>query len=438
MVFASFVAITSVSSPAGASAFDVSGFGPAGVAEINARCARADDGTAAFYNPGGLGLGRGYHVEIAPQLGASALSAQGNTKSIEGPFGVALALDATLPFKGALADRLRFGFGGYFLPDGALRLIARSAEEPLFPYYDNRSQRLVLLLALAAKITDRLAVGASVNVLGGVSGSATVHPGASGAPEPRIDVNATTRVAANVGLRFDVAPHLRFGFTYRQRFAVPAVIATDAEVGGVPIGAAVSVREALFDPHTFVLASSFDLGRATFEIDASYAAWSSYAGPFVDVRAELPGVLAVSPPPPPLYRDVVSVRAAAAYRFSLSARTDLILSGGAGFEPSMLKGSQQGLTNLVDGHKVLIGVGASLVIRGVFPRPIRLGFGQSAQILTGFEQDKRGCVALPCPPHSVVGPDASNPGQGITNPGYPKLEAGGAFLSTSFGLGVDL
>ena len=74
-----FLALFVSSSRAEASAVEVHGFGPAGVAEVNARCARADDGTATFYNPGGLGLGRGYHVEVSPQLGASALSAQGQT-----------------------------------------------------------------------------------------------------------------------------------------------------------------------------------------------------------------------------------------------------------------------------------------------------------------------------------------------------------------------
>ena len=46
--------------------------------------------------------------------------------------------------------------------------------------------------------------------------------------------------------------------------------------------------------------------------------------------------------------------------------------------------------------------------------------------------------ALPCPPDTVVGPDAMNPGANITDPGYPELHGGGAFLSFAFGLGVDL
>jgi hypothetical protein len=432
------VLVGAPSMPAFASAFDVFGFGPAGVAEVNARCARADDGTATFYNPGGLALGRGYRAEVSPTLGVSSLAAQGRHVPLEDPFGIALALDATVPLEGALRDRIRFGFGGYFLPSAALRLLAKSTEEPVFPYYENRTQRLVLLMALAARIADGIGIGAGVNVLGGVTGSADVRAGASSAPEPRIDVEATTRVAAHVGVRLDPAPNVRVGLTYRQRFSVPAVVATAAEVGGIPLDVAVDVREALFDPHMFVLASSFDVGRATFEIDASYAAWSSYVGPFVGVRAELPGVLAVSEAAPALYRDVVSARVAATYRAFEGPRAELTLRGGAGVEPSILTSAQQGRTNIVDGDKAIFGLGASLVLRDVLPRPVRVGLGVGAQIMASFDQGKRACLAQPCPPGSVVGPDGANPGEGVTNPGNPRLVAGGALWSTALGVGVDL
>lgn len=427
-----------VSRAAAASPFEVHGFGPAGVAEVNARGARADDGTAAFYNPGGLGLGRGYRVEIAPTAGVSALQAQGETRGLEDPFGIALALDATIPFEGALKDRLRFGFGGYFPPASALRLIARPVDTPVFPYYDNRTQRLVVLAALGVKVAEWIAVGAGVNALAGVGGAADVRPGASGAPEPRLDVVATTRLAVNVGLRIDPAPHVRVGLVYRSRFGVPAVLETQAEVGGVPLDIDVDVREALFDPEAWVVASSFDVGRATFEVDASYSGWSSYAGPFVVARAELPGVLVASEPTRAIYRDVVSVRAAATYRLGLGPRVELTVRAGGGVEPSMLTSAQQGRTNIVDGDKVLGGLGATLGLRDVLPRPVWIGVGASAQVVSEETQAKRACAAQPCPPDTVAGPDAAHPGEGITNPGYPVLRAGGALWSMSLGVGVAL
>ena len=430
--------ICAVSSAARASAFDVHGFGPAGVAEVNARSARADDGTAAFYNPGGLGKGSGYRLEITATGGLSALSAQEAALPLESPFGFALALDATIPLGDPVGDRIRFGFGGYFLPSSALRLIARPAEEPLFPYYDNRTQRLVLLPALAVRVTSALSIGAAMNVLGGVIGAADVRPGASGAAEPRIQVEASTRAAINAGVRFDPAPGVRLALTYRGRFSVPVRVATAASIGGVPLAIDIEVREALFDPDTIVLGTSFDRGRAAFELDVAYSAWSAYEGPFVIVSAELPGVRIASDPAPDVFRDTVSVRGAATYRLDVGRGAELTARAGLGFEPSIMTNTQQGRTNLVDGNKTLVGIGATLEIRDLVPKTVRVGLGASGQLVASYEQDKRACAALPCPVNSVAGPDAADPGAGISNPGYPTLRAGGSLWSLSLGLGVDL
>ena len=110
------LALLSGAAPARAGACDVLGFGPAGVAEVGARAARADDGTATFYNPGGLALGHGIRLEVTPTYGASALTSRGQTLSLSDPFGASLAFDATVPFTCPLHDRIRIGFGGYLPP----------------------------------------------------------------------------------------------------------------------------------------------------------------------------------------------------------------------------------------------------------------------------------------------------------------------------------
>ena len=111
---------------------------------------RAEDGTAAFYNPGGLSFGRETSIEVAPTLGLSALSAQGRALGLEDPFGIAIAFAVTVPLEGALKERIRVGFGGYLLPSGLLHLVARAGDTPLFPYYDNRTQRLFFATGGAA------------------------------------------------------------------------------------------------------------------------------------------------------------------------------------------------------------------------------------------------------------------------------------------------
>jgi hypothetical protein len=422
-----------------AGAFEVLGFGPTGVAEVNARAARADDGTATFYNPGGLAFGHGATIELAPTLGLSALAAQGRAVGLDDPFGIAIALAVTVPFEGPLKDRIRLGFGGYLLPSGLLHLVARPGETPFYPYYDNRTQRLVVVPALAVKITDRLGIGVGVNVLGGVSGPAAVQPGASGATESRLDLEATTRASVHLGVRLDLARHARVAFAFRQRFSAPARVTTTAEIAGIPLSVSVGTESALFDPAALVLASSFEVGRAAFEIDATWSMWSAYEGPFADVRASLPGLDIASKLPAEIARDVVSLRAAASYRIAASAGAEVVLRAGVGAEPSMLKGQAQGRENLIDGDKILGGLGASLAIHDVLSvRTIRAGVGLGTQVVLATSQAKRACAALPCAADTVAGPDATNPSIGVTNPGFPRLDGGGAFWSGSLGIGVDL
>jgi hypothetical protein len=421
-----------------ASVFDVAGVGARGVAEVNARAARADDGSAAFYNPGSLAFGERWRLELAPTFSVSSLEVQGEVRALDAPFGVTMLADGTVPLTGVLAGRVRIGFAGYFLPDAALRLVTRPIETPFFPYYDNRTQRLVAIPALAVRLTPWLGVGAGMNFLAGVAGPADVRPGASGALESRIDEQARTVAAANVGVRVDPAPGVRVGLVYRQRFAIGTDIRTTADIGGVPLRIDVAARQALYDPDTFVLATSFDAGRTSVELDASYMVWSSYDGPFLVLDAELPGVAIATRVPEGLYRDAVSLRAAASHAWALGTADELSARAGAGLETSMLRGARQGPTNLVDGDKVLVGLGLEARLGALLPVPLRLGLGVSAQVLTSTTQTKVACRARPCPPTSVTGPSAADPSADIDNPGFPELRASGVLWSGAASVGLDL
>lgn len=421
-----------------AGAFEVAGTGPVGVAEAGARAARATDGTAAFFNPGGLGMGRGIHVDAAPLLAVSALSLQGRGVPLHDPFGIVIAADGTLPFKGALSERIRAGIALYLPPENAIHLLVAAPDVPQMPYFDNRTQRLVVEPALAIRVAQAVAIGAGVNVLGGVAGPADVRPGASGAPEPRIAVDATARLAAHAGVRVDLSERVHLAAAYRQEFSVPILITTKAQIGGIALSSEADLRHALFDPHTFVLGAAFDAGRAEVEIDASYAAWSAYDGPALGVRAELPGAVLTSEPRRALFRDVVAVRGAASYGLDVGRSSEIVLRAGAGFEPSILTTAAQGTTSFADGPKLFGGLGASLALRDVLPRTVRISAGLGVTGMLDTTVEKRACAAAPCPAGTVAGPDPRDPSAGITNPGYPRVTSGGALFTGSLGVGVDL
>lgn len=421
-----------------ASAFDVQGIGPEAIAEVGARSASAADGTAAFLNPGGLAFAHDTTLSLAPSFSFSSLQAQDKPLTIEDPVGFTLSASAPIPLQGPLANRLRIGFSGYFLPTTALRLLARSPETPFFPYYDNRTQRLVAIPALGIRLTKWLGVGAGANILAGVRGPANLETGASGAPEPRIDIAANTVASAIVGVRVDPSDKIHLALVFRQAFGIPLDIDTTANIGGIPLATNLQSQRAMFDPMTMTVASRLQLGKANLEMNVMYAQWSVWEGPYLSVQSNLPGVNLISRPTSGLFRDTVSMRIGGEFPVSLRKNAQLIFRGGLGFEPTMLSGKTQGRTNLVDGDKITVGLGASASLRNVVGKTLQFSFGANGQFLSDFEQAKRTCAALPCPESTVVGPDASNPGANITNPGYPILKASGSVFTLSFGVGVEL
>ncbi len=407
---------------------------------MGARAARADDGTASFYNPGGLALGHGYHVEVGALYALSELEAQGHAIDLSDPAGATLAVDGDVPFTGPLAGVLRFGYGGYVLPDKLMHLGTPARTEPVYPYYEDRSQRLVVLPALGVRLADWLGIGAAANFFAGVSGPSQVTHGPGNLLQTRIDQEARSTVSAIVGIQARASGSLRLGLVYHQQFASPNLTRTESDVGGVPLVVNVDMKQAFFTPDTFVLAaSSKPARRMDLELDVAYERWSAYRGPSMTADATLPGVSLRSRAMPELWRDIWSLRAGASYRFTVGTKHDLFLDAGAGFEPSVQKSAQQGETNLLDGNKLLVGLGGSLVLHDVLPNTLHIGLGIQMQSVKSYSQTKRVCAARgQCRPDQVWGTDPNNPSTGITNPGYPKLEGSGSVWAFAASLGVDL
>lgn len=360
-----------------ASSFELFGLGAAGVAEAGARVALATDGSAAFYSPGGLAHGRGVTTTLTTLVTGSSLHAGARAQRLAEPVGFSLAADATVPFTGPLRDRVRLAFAGHLPASAALRVVATGPREPSFPFYQNRSERLVLRPALAVKLPLGLGLGAAVDVLGGVDAQASLSPGATLANEPRIDIVAKTVAKVDVGLCLALEG-VRFGAVFRPKFGVPARVTTTASVGGVPLEVGVVVREALFNPDTLVVGGAAELGPLTLGVDASYAAWSAYAGPLVDVRASLPGVSLRSPERRDRFKDTVGLRVGASATLPVARKSELTAHAGLGGESSMLAHAEAAL---VDGAKLTLGAGLSAKVRDGLPRTLRLGLAGQAQLI---------------------------------------------------------
>jgi len=423
-----------------AGTFELFGVHPVGVSEVSARTAAAEDGTACFYNPGGLGLGHGYQLELSGLGMVSRLEVQSERRDIDDPISGTFTVASAVPLEGLLRDRVRVGVAVHALPDRLMRLKTRSQSTPFFPYYDNRTQRFAIIPALAVRLADGLGVGFGVNALAGVQGPLDVREGQSRTLETRIAQEAGTVARIVAGVRFDPIETLHLGATFRQSFGVPLTVSTTADVAGVPLAVDVSTAEALFDPTTVVVGGRFEpTDRWSFGLDATYQRWSSWDGPLLQVDTTVSALSLVSKPPKELFQDVVGVRGAVAWQVVHSPGSELTLHAGAGFETSMLDASkQQGRSNYVDGPKLILGTGLSARWPGAVGQALRLGLGFQMHRVAQFEQDKIACTQVPCPAGTVVGPDTANPSEGIDNPGYPSLSGGGTVFAASVGLGVEL
>jgi long-subunit fatty acid transport protein len=433
------LAVVSASTGVSAGSFELFGVHPEDMAEGSARTAAADDGSACFYNPGGLALGEGNRLQLSGVVAKSLLDAQGQRQTLSDPVGGTLTLSVDVPLEGFLEDRLRVGLAMYSLPDRLMRLRTQSQSTPFFPYYDNRSQRLVFMPGLAVRLADGLGIGVGLNALAGVQGPVDVREGQSRTLESRVVQEAGTVARWILGVRYDPSERVHLGATFRQSFGVPLTVTTTADVAGVPLSVDVSAAEALFDPAVFVVGGRFEpWDRWSLEMDVAYQWWGAWKGPLLQIDTTVSALSLVSKPPQGMFQDTVSVRGAAAWHIERKPCRETVAHMGAGYETSMIDASvQQGRSNFVDGPKTLLGAGLSVRFVEVVGDALRLGVGLQMHHVASYRQDKVVCTEVPCPEGTVVGPDTANPTEAIDNPGYPTLFGGGVVFAGAVGVGMD-
>jgi len=411
-----------------ANPFDVLGLTSRRAAQAGTGAASADDASALYYNPAGLVTRPALELEVGT-IGAYAhLRSAGR---LSDPIGAQLAMRAPLPLRGALANRIVVGIALHLLPKDIVHVIAPAPDEGFYPYYGDRTSRIVVLPGAALHL-GRLAVGVSVDVLAGLGGSISATEGATRAIDARIDEQISTVMRALVGATWQASPCLRLGAVFRQRFEVPFQTTAQTLVAGEPID--LDLRAAgQFEPHQLVVGGVWSRGRNAIALDVRYARWSDYPGPYVRVDSVLPlvgDVPALEPRVP--FSDTIGGRA------SIESRSGRwMLRAGYGFETSPVPATQTGVTNLLDGPRHTLAIGAGRVLTKQF----RLDAHVQVQLVQGRTLDKELDNGLGTydPFTSLKDEDAMTPGLQITNPGFPDpLHAGGQVISGGVTLEVGL
>jgi hypothetical protein len=364
-------AVLTVSAPAAASVGDVLGFGSRASGLAGAATALADGFEATYYNP--ARVGGAARLSLGVLAGASLLDVNGARAPFEDPVGLVIGASSAVPLGGALRDRIHVGIGLFLLPDKIVREIGRATSQAFFPLFDNRTQRVVILPALAVRLHERVWIGAAANVLASLGGRIDVAEGPMRTLDARVTEDLLTSFAFNAGLSLKLHARWTLALTLRDEFSLPFFTNATTSFAGNQLEIDLRGRT-LFEPLTWTLGNAIELTPSTrVSLDLGFKRWSSYPGPFVAVRGSLPvgiGDVANIPIAPQVPRvrfgDVFSARLGGEGRAYSRGAWGVDLRGGYAFETSPVPAQTSGATFLADGAKHTFAFGASLSLAQTF------------------------------------------------------------------------
>lgn len=438
-----------------ASSADVFGLGGEEPALAGASAARVHDFSAAYYNPAGLVRVERFQGSLGLLAFGSHLDAGGRSYAIPDPLGIVVGVAAPVPLGRGLERRLFVGLAAYVLPGSVAHVVAHTPDQPFFPYYDNRSQRLLILPSLAVRLGAGLSLGVALNILAGLNGRLVATEGATRAIEVRVDEQARSVVRANAGLLWQSRrDRLALAAVYRQAFSLPFGTRSSASLAGQLVDIDVSA-EGLYSPHQLVL-GALVRPRPWLALSADFTVsfWSAWQGPYVRVASTLPLAGSLDVAPPQLaFDDAFSLRLGVEVRRLIAVDGSLGASGqgvelagrlGLGGETSPIPASQPGVTNLLDGEKLFLAAGFGL--RAPLGRAfLRVDVHGQLHLLRRRTVTKRVAQAQahPDPAQALrdeLADDAARPetlGPQSSNPGYPSISGGGYVWSTGIVFTVE-
>jgi long-chain fatty acid transport protein len=440
--------LLALTSPARASTPEVLGLGSEESALAGASAARVHDFSAGYYDPAGLTQLERPEVSLGFVGWGSALTIKTlgaeRRQDLSNPMSVLLGAATPVPFGGWLERRIYVGLALGIVPGTLAHIVAHRADEPFYPLYD-RTQRLVVLPSIAARLPWGLSLGLAFNYLAGFGGRLDAQPGPTGALEPRADLALTSQLAVNAGLRWQATRWLALAIVYRQQFSIPFHAVSRNQVAGQAIDLDVDA-DGLFTPHELVAGWALKLPfRVTASLDLQWSHWSAYRGPFVAASGQLPVAGAVAVTPPQVgFDDTFGVRGGLELVAVEKKYSSLTLRGGYGFETAAVSADQPGVTNLLDGnkHRLCAGGGLRFEFAGLH---IRGDIHGQLDIVQPQTLTKK--VAAPGDPPDParalgdeVPDDPARPstlGTQISNPGYPQVSSGGLVWALGFTITVE-
>ncbi len=423
-----------------ATVFRIFGAGPRAIGMGGAFCAVADDFTGGYYNPGGLlasrktRIGLGYHY--------SKLSFEENGTSI--PLdrshrdGAILGFAFTLPFIGALDDKIAFGYNLFQPIDYVMNISVPQPSQPQFVLMDSYTQANIMHIALAVDVYRGIAVGAGAHFTSDLGGSLDLKPGIRGMLGTNVimttvDQDAQPIITPTAGLMltpgkvYKSLEGLTIGFVWRDRYFLDLNIPVTILLGSIPLRLDFTSK-LVYTPRTYTVGMAYRFSEDLLvAAELSYYEWSKFLSPSLRIATEikiplipielLPGVVE-----DPGFSDTWSPRVGFEYRGVKREAFNLVFRGGYAYDPSPVP-EQTGWSNFLDGDKHIFSTGVGLELKQLFGKDVS---GASPALQTVFQ-------------YQWIRRTTHTKAQDIQtfNPGYPSITGEGEVLFLGFAITME-
>ncbi len=354
------------------------GLGANAMAMSGAYTGLADDFSACYYNPGGLGfqktevmpgvrkgtavyLGAGY---LVPRLWIKDPGAGRSYADISNMAFMQIGLTIGPSALGILPERsVYFGFSLYSPTDTLIGWKMRNTStDRYFLFFDDENNVFGFLADAAYKFNRNVSLGVGVDVLAGSHTVTNVIFAQAGFVHSESNY-ILIQAAPVAGLMVRLNNGARLGATYRGELKFNDYGTVNLYAGTTSLYTQPFDWIKFYIPEQYAIGASYPLTRAlTGSADLTYITWSR----FVDEQGD-------GRPDTTLFDTVVPK---AGLRYAITR--DLDVSGGYAFERSPVK-DQTGTTNWLDGNKNLVSLGADYTFE-------RIGFWHSPITISGYVQ----------------------------------------------------
>jgi long-subunit fatty acid transport protein len=441
--FTLFITFTSFSS--NANPVDLFGTSSKTASTGDAAVASSTGGESLYFNPGRLAFGSGFSLYGGVTAQTASLSLPSGNTNIRDALYSHTGLAFTLPFRGFLKNKVRAGMMLSAPVQEITYIKMNMPAQPFYPYYNNRSQRLILIPGVSFLLVDsptfgKFGLGFGINYFAGLNGAIIGNEGATRSVEARVFEELEGKATVVVGGAWEIG-NFKAGFSFRQAYGVEFHNVSYNHVAGTDLNIDLQATT-LYSPHTLSWGIAWETPQFGLELNIVESLWSYYKTPFVYMRSQLPliGEL-VGELPPVKFNNTMAFKVGGFVALNKS----ISVKGGVGYENSMIS-NQTGVTNLMDGNKLTISSGISWQFRkGMFLHAhmrYQMIMGENHNKAIVPTDDQCGSSVnigsfnslsdeLPC-----VEDDQSTWGFQTTNSGYPSISSGGYVFSGGLTLEV--